>query len=1423
MDKTIRHSLLVALLIGGLLAGLFLLALFARHPIFGASLMLMIYVVGCYISAENHNVHRAQEFENRFWTACSFVFSTCVFFVKDSPFAIGQWSISAGFLGVVMFTYGIHSFDRHLHRKYVGRVPHMPLSIATIACSSMLDGGISVQTKVALILDALKKIDSTLVPTNIQQLISGYKRKASEELIIHTLADATPEELNYMLPRITLGLILYKVKDHPQMPNRTLLLDLLCQTRVADMSVSSRAIVLDALQQMKLGAHPKSEIYARNILIKTKGDDLSTLKSLTDNKGDFHSLHKLVYVDIKDPKIRDEVLKHIAHQANVQAAHMSLKTKASRVRGDRAWRKILSDVDDTLTCSGARFLAGIDSSYPRKTVYPGVLDFYRELDLGVSGPEAWPEGRMGNLIFLSARPHVYKDVSESHTYGKFKKLQEQKKLYTSPTLMAGSVETGRAFVLYNDVEALAVKKFENFEQFRSLYPEFKCVFIGDNGQGDVRAGEMMLEKYPASIERVYVHVVQPIPKTYGWKGPETLKRWKQLGLCFCTNYVEAACDAYKKKLISALGLRRVAYTAAMELGKIPFEHAVVREEKKQNLNRSIRAASELLIAAGLEPVDELLAAAAFEIGALVLTPLGRGVVVGFRPRDAIYDVVLEWGNTKIPTPAPSSRKPLPPECTTASPMQMQRSTSSPARPPLSRAGSRPPTPSNASAPAHVSTPIRGATPRPVPSFMVSPSNTEPPHSPRRLSTSSSRPLSPEKEVHPLIPPESYVEPVTQFEEASLLETAVDVAVELASGIEEVVEEIVTVGSEAGDDMSSLGLEGSSSGAVDDGSMHHSNPSMWSSWHGQWWPSKSQQPPPITTAASLGIDPSQGSDNMRRVGSSTDLAMSASTGGGRQRSYTTSSMREEDERVKASPRNSKLLPTNEVNELLEAAATKKFQAHAYLPLSSLRIFTAEDEKRLREKEKLAAKKAAEKAALSAKKGGLFSRGREKEVRGRTPFVKGTLVKCFMGEAEVVKYRTTDNMYEVQLLSWILSTGKHATATLRPEDVKESARSASRTPSQAGKSWSITGFFSLDRGGAGARDAAAALAARSALIRKRGATVSTVFGPAVVTGVRPVVGTMQDSADGASRTSKQGGGLTIVIPKDKADAPTADVMLELELIGWRLANGKFARAVFHPAHVWLADEKPPSTPIARRSSISAKNSRSFTSGSSGGGSSLLPHTHSVFSIIGDFITGGSKKKGSKPVAPPPAPLESVPEPLSPLTEAPQLYPTGAVVTLSLHIGHALIKGYRPQDKIYCLALLDWRLADSKSCSGTGFGPCAQCFCPASAICSVVLAPGMPVISNFGLGTVSLVREADGIIVVNSQSPKLTQYLPRQSIRTVGKAAIGDHVCTEYGKGRLVRYHQGYKDVPSTYVTELEWGATLYSPEKSAQLLPVKDVHR
>lgn len=42
--------------------------------------------------------------------------------------------------------------------------------------------------------------------------------------------------------------------------------------------------------------------------------------------------------------------------------------------------QVVSDIDDTLMCSGGHFPAGSDLCYPRGCVYPGVLAFYRGLD-----------------------------------------------------------------------------------------------------------------------------------------------------------------------------------------------------------------------------------------------------------------------------------------------------------------------------------------------------------------------------------------------------------------------------------------------------------------------------------------------------------------------------------------------------------------------------------------------------------------------------------------------------------------------------------------------------------------------------------------------------------------------------------------------------------------------------------------------------------------------------------------------------------------------------------------------------------------------------------------------------------------------------------------------------------------------------------
>ena len=86
----------------------------------------------------------------------------------------------------------------------------------------------------------------------------------------------------------------------------------------------------------------------------------------------------------------------------------------------------------------------------------------------MNGPDTWNSDRIGNLVFLSARPHVYQDASEKHSYHMFRMLQTSRGLHTSPSLLAGSLETGGKFIVAGQMEPLAIKKYENFQEYAAL-------------------------------------------------------------------------------------------------------------------------------------------------------------------------------------------------------------------------------------------------------------------------------------------------------------------------------------------------------------------------------------------------------------------------------------------------------------------------------------------------------------------------------------------------------------------------------------------------------------------------------------------------------------------------------------------------------------------------------------------------------------------------------------------------------------------------------------------------------------------------------------------------------------------------------------------------------------------------------------------
>lgn len=626
------------------------LALFTVAPVTCSCILALLYTLYLFVSNEDSSLHHAQEFENRFWTIFAVFLSAALFYAHDSPIAFGRWSPTLGFVGVLVSGYIMHLWDRYLHRVAMSRQLRATLRRApSTSLTRLREMGIPVEEQLARIHECLKEIDQLLIPSTINNFINLRFIMSKERDIIRIFEECDARALNYLISHVKLGLIFYKIKDHRSFngKHRTELINLLADERLSILTVVSKVIILHSLQLLRLRASPRAEYWVRNILLNTHQEDLSELKTLTDAKGDYFCMNKLIFDDIRSESIRQDILMHIRKEAAMMQTKIQMGKKPRKVR-QMHWRKVLSDVDDTLTCSAGMYPAGVDRRFPKKTVYPGVLAFYRELDLGTQGTTEWQEENVGNLVFLSARPHLYKDMSEKANFAKFEKLRlpgvdGRMGLHTTPSLLSGDIASGSSYIVSNDFEPLAKKKFDNFRRYVSIYPEYQHVFVCDNGQGDVRAGEMMFDGFPYEFEGLYVHKVMDVTKTYGYEP----SRWKQKEFTpfFFTTYPEAALHAATRSppLIRLEGLSRVCSDAVKDFAQIKnWASDVQKAERALELNQAVWTANNFLRSEGRDPVEMVRAERKWHDGQKVRTPYGVGTIKGFDPTWDLYDVELDW-------------------------------------------------------------------------------------------------------------------------------------------------------------------------------------------------------------------------------------------------------------------------------------------------------------------------------------------------------------------------------------------------------------------------------------------------------------------------------------------------------------------------------------------------------------------------------------------------------------------------------------------------------------------------------------------------------------------------------------------------------------------------------------------------------------
>jgi len=371
----------------------------------------------------------------------------------------------------------------------------------------------------------------------LRKLANLASKTSNENDINHVFTLCSPRALNYLIQRAKMKLLVYNMRNKRKIE----LLNLLIEQRVQELYLASRMVLLDVIQSLNLLTLPDTRAYAETwvhaIFLGLRGTELTQFKRFVDTKGTAENMHKLLYDDITSETLRGKLIQHFAREGQ----------KIIETQG-RTCRKILCDIDDTLFSSGGSYPAGIDTTAPRGGIYPGVLEFLSSLD----------DTGGGNVVFVSSRPHLYKDYVEMETYTYFTKLLEQGKLKCTPSLLTGDLSAGAAYVLQGDFQPMALKKKLNFDQYFSIYPECKYILVCDNGQSDVSMAELVVSKHGTDVvERVYVHQVQPISATFGYNKETSEATWSKLGVVFFHTYIYASLDAAKQGFISLKSLKYV--------------------------------------------------------------------------------------------------------------------------------------------------------------------------------------------------------------------------------------------------------------------------------------------------------------------------------------------------------------------------------------------------------------------------------------------------------------------------------------------------------------------------------------------------------------------------------------------------------------------------------------------------------------------------------------------------------------------------------------------------------------------------------------------------------------------------------------------------------------------------------------------------
>jgi hypothetical protein len=288
--------------------------------------------------------------------------------------------------------------------------------------------------------------------------------------------------------------------------------------------LANELIILEQLAT-KFQEADERTIYELKVLMETqfmrdvKCNYMYIFSPTPDNHG--CDIRELIY-NVAPEEMRTEILKEIStKQITLRIPH------------------ILTDIDDTLFPNFHGFIetSGSDRSWTSKRPYPGIKLFYEMFHNNIPIKAArYSTILTGTPLFLKYNrmsSTLLKEILGTN-FGFMHGFD--KKRHALYALLKGLYE--RPFYKFAiSSEEVATVKFNKYKQYINIFPEYTILFIGDNGQGDLIAGKMMIKNDKNTL--VFIHnLLRDEDFIFSPEKEEQEKRGTNGRLFFFKNYLE---------------------------------------------------------------------------------------------------------------------------------------------------------------------------------------------------------------------------------------------------------------------------------------------------------------------------------------------------------------------------------------------------------------------------------------------------------------------------------------------------------------------------------------------------------------------------------------------------------------------------------------------------------------------------------------------------------------------------------------------------------------------------------------------------------------------------------------------------------------------------------------------------------------------